>query len=71
MTICKSLLKIMANFSEQALASKAVSLHARVKAGYHTVDADSNPVVRRVETTPGMMRPRRPLSNRASTALTR
>src|SRR5712675_1260746 len=40
---------------EQALASKAVSLHARVKARYHTVDADSNPVVRRVETTPGRM----------------
>src|SRR6266478_5219357 len=40
---------------EQALASKAVSLHARVKARYHTVDADSNPVVQRVETTPGRM----------------
>ena len=34
---------------EQALESKAVSLHARIKARYHTVDAESNPVVRRVE----------------------
>src|SRR5882762_6845816 len=40
---------------EQALASKAVSLHARVKARYHTVDGDGNPVVQRVETTPGRM----------------
>src|SRR3984893_2374427 len=39
----------------QALASKAVSLHARVKARYHTVDSDANPVVQRVETTPGRM----------------
>ncbi len=40
---------------EQALESKAVSLHAHVQARYHTVDADNNPVVRRVETTPGRM----------------
>jgi DNA-directed RNA polymerase subunit beta' len=40
---------------EQALESKAVSLHARIKSRYHTVDADSNPVVRRVESTPGRM----------------
>ena len=40
---------------EQALESKAVSLHAHVQARYHTVDADGNPVVRRVETTPGRM----------------
>ncbi len=40
---------------EQALESKSVSLHARVKARYHTVDADGSPVVRRVETTPGRM----------------
>ena len=40
---------------EQALESKAVSLHARIKARYHTVDADGNPVVQRVETTPGRM----------------
>jgi DNA-directed RNA polymerase subunit beta' len=40
---------------EQALESKAVSLHARVKARFHTVDADGKPVVQRVETTPGRM----------------
>jgi DNA-directed RNA polymerase subunit beta' len=40
---------------EQALESKAVSLHARVKARFRTVDAESKPVVQRVETTPGRM----------------
>ncbi len=40
---------------EQALESKAVSLHARIKARFHTVDADGKPVVQRVETTPGRM----------------
>ncbi|TMM13154.1 MAG: DNA-directed RNA polymerase subunit beta' [Actinobacteria bacterium] len=40
---------------EQALESKAVSLHARVKARFHTVDADGKPIVQRVETTPGRM----------------
>src|ERR1700757_2827447 len=40
---------------EQALESKAVSLHARVKARFHTVDAHGKPVVQRVETTPGRM----------------
>src|ERR1700757_1957795 len=40
---------------EQALESKAVSLHARVKARFHTVDPDGKPVVQRVETTPGRM----------------
>ena len=40
---------------EQALESKSVSLHAHVQARYHTVDADAQPVVRRVETTPGRM----------------
>ena len=40
---------------EQALESKSASLHARVRARYHTVDADGKPVVRRVETTPGRM----------------
>jgi DNA-directed RNA polymerase subunit beta' len=40
---------------EQALESKAVSLHARIKARYYTVDADGKPVVQRVETTPGRM----------------
>jgi DNA-directed RNA polymerase subunit beta' len=40
---------------EQALESKAVSLHARVKARFHTLDADGKPIVQRVETTPGRM----------------
>ncbi len=40
---------------EQALESKAVSLHARVKARFRTVDADGKPIVQRVETTPGRM----------------
>jgi DNA-directed RNA polymerase subunit beta' len=40
---------------EQALESKAVSLHAHIRSRYHTVDADNNPVVRRVESTPGRM----------------
>jgi DNA-directed RNA polymerase subunit beta' len=40
---------------EHALESKAVSLHARVKARFHTLDAEGKPVVERVETTPGRM----------------
>ncbi len=40
---------------EQALAAKAVSLHARVKARFDGVDANGEPVIRRVETTPGRM----------------
>ena len=40
---------------EQALASKVVSLHARIKARFQTVDAEGRPVPRRVETTPGRM----------------
>ena len=40
---------------EQALELKAVSLHARIKARYHTVDAEGRPVMQRVETTPGRM----------------
>ncbi|MGC2522121.1 MAG: DNA-directed RNA polymerase subunit beta', partial [Stellaceae bacterium] len=40
---------------EQALESKSVSLHARIQARYHGLDADGQPVVRRVETTPGRM----------------
>ncbi len=40
---------------EQALESKSVSLHARIKARYHAVDENGNPVVRRVDTTPGRM----------------
>jgi DNA-directed RNA polymerase subunit beta' len=40
---------------EQALQSKAVSLHARIQARYQTVDAEGQPIVRRVEATPGRM----------------
>src|SRR5881398_3370787 len=40
---------------EQALASKAVTLHSRVKSRYEGVDETGQHVVRRVETTPGRM----------------
>jgi DNA-directed RNA polymerase subunit beta' len=40
---------------EHALESKAVSLHARVKARFHTVDDAGKPAVKLVETTPGRM----------------
>ena len=40
---------------EQALAAKAVTLHARIKARFETVDEEGRPVTRRVETTPGRM----------------
>src|ERR1700740_1291287 len=40
---------------EQALAAKAVSLHARLKARYETSDETGDPIARRVETTPGRM----------------
>src|ERR1700721_3144739 len=40
---------------EQALASKAVTLHSRIKARYETVDSEGQPITRRVETTPGRM----------------
>ncbi len=40
---------------EQALEAKAVSLHARIKSRFHTVDGDGKKVVQRVETTPGRM----------------
>ena len=40
---------------EQALYAKAVSLHARVKARYKTVDQDGKPITVIVETTPGRM----------------
>ena len=32
-----------------------MSLHARIKTRYHTVDAEGKPIVQRVETTPGRM----------------
>jgi DNA-directed RNA polymerase subunit beta' len=40
---------------EQALAAKAVSLHARIKARFNGVDEDGKPIVRRVDTTAGRM----------------
>ena len=40
---------------EQALFSGFVTLHAKIKARYTTVDADGKPVVRRVNSTPGRM----------------
>jgi DNA-directed RNA polymerase subunit beta' len=40
---------------QQALDAKAVTLHARVKARYNTVDPQGNPTVVRVDTTPGRM----------------
>ena len=40
---------------QHALESRAVSLHAKIRARYRTVDADGNPIVQLVETTPGRM----------------
>jgi len=40
---------------EHALYSGAVTLHARIKARYKTVDKDGHPVTRRVDSTPGRM----------------
>jgi len=40
---------------EHALESKAVSLHARIKARFRTFDDAGKPVVKLVETTPGRM----------------
>src|SRR5215210_2492805 len=40
---------------EQALASKAVTLHSKVKARFKGVDENGQPIVRRVETTAGRM----------------
>jgi DNA-directed RNA polymerase subunit beta' len=40
---------------EQALDAGAVSLHAKVRARYRTVDSDNNPIIVRVDTTPGRM----------------
>ena len=40
---------------EHALLSKAVSLHARIKARYITVDENNKPVTSIVDTTPGRM----------------
>jgi DNA-directed RNA polymerase subunit beta' len=40
---------------EHALAAKAVTLHAKVKARYTTKDADGNSITQVVDTTPGRM----------------
>jgi len=40
---------------EQALFSNLVTLHAKIKARYKTVDADGKPVTLRVDSTPGRM----------------
>jgi DNA-directed RNA polymerase subunit beta' len=40
---------------EQALFSDSVTLHAKIKCRYKTVDADGNPVTLRVDSTPGRM----------------
>ncbi|MDR3424349.1 MAG: DNA-directed RNA polymerase subunit beta' [Alphaproteobacteria bacterium] len=40
---------------EQALANKTVTLHTKIKARYHGVDAEGKPTITRVETTPGRM----------------
>jgi DNA-directed RNA polymerase subunit beta' len=40
---------------EHALFSKSVTLHAKIKARYKTVDAEGKPVTRRVESTAGRM----------------
>ncbi len=38
-----------------AIEAKAVSLHARIRARFHTVDADGAPIAYLVDTTPGRM----------------
>src|ERR1700749_3529029 len=40
---------------EHALFAGVVTLHAKIKARYKTVDAEGNPITRRVESTPGRM----------------
>ena len=40
---------------EQALETGAVSLHLKVKARFHTFDADGNAIVQRVVSTPGRL----------------
>ena len=40
---------------EHALDSRAVTLHTRISATYHTIDADGKPIAQRVVTTPGRM----------------
>src|SRR5271163_2913968 len=40
---------------EHALFSDSVTLHAKIKARYKTVDAEGKPITRRVDSTPGRM----------------
>src|SRR5690606_16674145 len=40
---------------QHALLAGSVSMHARIKARYRDVDADGNPHIRTIETTPGRM----------------
>ena len=40
---------------QQALDARTISLHARIKARYHGVDADGQPIITRVTTTVGRM----------------
>ena len=40
---------------EHALFAKSVTLHAKIKCRYKTVDAEGKPITRRVESTPGRM----------------
>jgi DNA-directed RNA polymerase subunit beta' len=40
---------------QHALEAKVVSLHAKIRSRYHTVDADGKAIVQRVDTTPGRM----------------
>ncbi|WP_207486101.1 DNA-directed RNA polymerase subunit beta' [Arenibaculum pallidiluteum] len=40
---------------QQALDAKAVTLHAKIKARYNTVDSEGQPITVRVDTTPGRM----------------
>ncbi|MCF4167158.1 DNA-directed RNA polymerase subunit beta' [Zavarzinia compransoris] len=43
------------NEIQAALDTKAVTLHSKIRARLHTVDGEGNPIVVRVETTPGRM----------------
>ncbi|PWR21095.1 DNA-directed RNA polymerase subunit beta' [Zavarzinia aquatilis] len=43
------------NEIQAALDSKSVTLHSKIKARLHTVDSNGDPIVVRVETTPGRM----------------
>jgi len=40
---------------QQALDAEVLSLHAKIHARYHTVDENGEPIVVRIETTPGRM----------------